>query len=687
MLNFRFKKMFFKTGIIFFLACFVLPLNFIQADSIDNINNQKYPKLANYFLSWTLTAENVKELAKWDVLILDMENQLNNPEKLREIRRLNPNVVILAYVPAEEITYDHAHRNFIKLRGEQASYVPESWYLHNFQGQRVRFWPGADVMNVTDHTSMKNNQRWNTYLASFVKNRILATGLWDGIFYDNTSATISWVDQGNIDLNNDRRKDTNAYVDAQWKAGTMKLLKLTREANPNHIIIGNSASDLDFQKYLNGRMFETFPTPWEFNGQWDSVTDLYLNKFPARSLDPQIYVINTNTDNTGVMDNYRKMRFGLASTLLGHGYYSFDFGDKSHTQTWWYDEYESFLGKAQSSAYNLLDREDPKIKKGLWRRDFEKAIVIVNSTLEEQTHVFSKESFEKLAGSQDRRVNNGSKINWLKIAPEDGVILLKINTDIINDSFNNGDFMRVFNQEGKQERNGFFAYQDSYAGQIKLLRSDLDNDGDLEDLVNGNGKISIYSNAQKIDSFYPYTEKFKKDIFFTVGDMNNDGNQEIITGAGPGGGPHVRVFTKDGKLINQFFAYHQRFFGGINLAVGDMNNDGNQEIITGAGPGGGPHVRVFTKDGKLINQFFAYQNDFYGGISVAVGDVDGDGIQEIITSPGQGGEAKVRIFTQYGELVQEFQADSSQNQIGVEVIANDLDQDGQDEILVSINNF
>jgi len=634
----NFKKLLSITKISLFLVILVLGLNplFSQAGKEEIISNQTYPKIANYFLSWSLLDKSVLELAKWNILILDMENQVNNPEKLRKIRELNPNVVILAYVPIEEIVYDNVNCQFTQLRKKIADYSPESWYLHNNKRERISFWPGAEVMNITNSAPLKEGQRWNTFLPYFVKNEILATGLWDGIFYDNTSHSISWVKPGKIDINNDGRADSDFYVDAQWKAGTMKMLRSTREANPNYIIIGNSASDIDFQKYLNGRMFETFPTPWEGNGDWGYVTDLYLNRFPLKSLDPQVYVINSNTENTGVMDNYRKMRFGLTSTLLGKGYYSFDFGDRSHTQTWWYDEYSSFLGDSQSEAYNLLDSDDQNIEVGLWRRDFARGIVIVNSTNQEQVYVFRGEDFEKINGKQDRRVNNGSKINWLRIAPEDGVVLLKTNKDIIGSNYLNGNFVRIFNMDGHQERNGFFTFQEEYQGNMEILKTDLNGDGKLEVLANGEGKIFIYKEGQETKSFYPYTENFKKHISF---------------------------------------------------AVADLDNDGNQEIITGAGPGGGPHVRVFNKEGELINQFFAYESDFYGGISITAGDLNEDGLKEIITSPGQGGNSQVKIFTQYGHLLNNFFAYDYQTSVSTRVVSNDINHDGVDEILVSIDNF
>ena len=136
-----------------------------------------------------------------------------------------------------------------------------------------------------------------------------------------------------------------------------------------------------------------------------------------------------------------------------------------------------------------------------------------------------------------------------------------------------------------------------------------------------------------------------------------------------------------------FFAYGHNFYGGISVTVSDLDNDGNKEIITGAGPGGGPHVRVFNKDGELINQFFAYDANFYGGITVTTGDINGDGIQEIITSPGLGGQSEVKTFTQYGYLLDSFFAYNNQDDSSTRVIANDLNQDGVDEILVSINDF
>ncbi|HTW97055.1 MAG TPA: hypothetical protein VMD74_05355, partial [Candidatus Methylomirabilis sp.] len=71
----------------------------------------------------------------------------------------------------------------------------------------------------------------------------------------------------------------------------------------------------------------------------------------------------------------------------------------------------------------------------------------------------------------------------------------------------------------------------------------------------------------------------------------------------------------------QFFAYGQSFHGGVSVAAGDIDSDGLAEIVTGAGPGGGPHVRVFKLDGSVIDSFYGYDINFTGGVNVGVASI------------------------------------------------------------------
>src|SRR5207244_13541920 len=72
--------------------------------------------------------------------------------------------------------------------------------------------------------------------------------------------------------------------------------------------------------------------------------------------------------------------------------------------------------------------------------------------------------------------------------------------------------------------------------------------------------------------------------------------------ADSGGGPQVNVYDAATRtLLRSFLAYDASFTGGVRVAVGDVNGDGVPDIITGPGPGGGPNVRVFdSRTGAII---------------------------------------------------------------------------------------
>src|SRR5262249_10112131 len=65
-------------------------------------------------------------------------------------------------------------------------------------------------------------------------------------------------------------------------------------------------------------------------------------------------------------------------------------------------------------------------------------------------------------------------------------------------------------------------------------------------------------------------------------------------------------------------------------------------LVTGAGAGGGPEVKVYDAvTGAIKFDFFAYSPTFTGGITVATGDVDGDNIPDIIVAPSSGMAAQI----------------------------------------------
>ncbi|MFL5329890.1 MAG: FG-GAP-like repeat-containing protein [Gemmataceae bacterium] len=201
---------------------------------------------------------------------------------------------------------------------------------------------------------------------------------------------------------------------------------------------------------------------------------------------------------------------------------------------------------------------------------------------------------------------------------------------------------------------GFYAYEWTFHGGVRVVTADINGDG-VPDIITAPGKgggphIKVFSgiDGRLLSQFFAYAPDMTSGVFVGAGDVSADGHNDIITGAGTGSESRVRVFSgvslNDGP-IRDFVAY-PGFNVGVTVAAGDFNNDGKTDIVTGP-EAGNPHVKVFDGDDptKQLFQFFAYDPRFPVGVFVAACDLNNDGKPDIVTGAGSGGGPHVRVFS------------------------------------------
>lgn len=201
-----------------------------------------------------------------------------------------------------------------------------------------------------------------------------------------------------------------------------------------------------------------------------------------------------------------------------------------------------------------------------------------------------------------------------------------------------------------------------FTGVIRSTTAEFTGDGTQDyAFVTGAGtaaEVEIIDGATGTDLVAPtlVLGGFTGGAFIAAGDIQGDGKADLVVSADAGGSPRVQVFqVENGALVTvaDFIAFDSpNFRGGARVAVGDVNRDGYDDLIVGAGVGGGPRVSVYSgvalAQGQLVNlvpDFFAFDSTLRSGVFVTAGDFNGDGYADIAYSTGDTGGPRVRVVS------------------------------------------
>jgi hypothetical protein len=349
-----------------------------------------FPRLGNYMLGNTLcmaacadaegvpftySVEEVEErLAFADVVMgFDIAEQTAAPDFARRMHKKNPGIILLPYRIAQEQSMDPGWPGppqgaTINPAWDFRLGMADEWIARDTFGNPV---PDPDMpyigkMNISEFCPVVNGKTYNDYLIDWVINTVMASGVWEGIFFDNLFDRINphilnYGDPAliNYDVNlNGVRDESPAWVSEMTRAAEIQVLQRIREVvGDQEIIAGNAGANpaIYLAEYVNGYGFECVNEAWNVEGysyydeaKWRSILDDYFT-MQTGALSPKINLITgcgRPTPNIDPDRNYleptaediRDHRFTLGTTLLGDGFYDYDLFD-AISAPYWFDEY------------------------------------------------------------------------------------------------------------------------------------------------------------------------------------------------------------------------------------------------------------------------------------------------------------------------------------------------------------
>ena len=349
--------------------------------------NHPFPRTSKYLLeNPTVTAMNnpvykdevTSILARFDLVNgVSAETTLRSTRWATTLQAQNKDMIILPYQQAF-MMQDLGETSVEGIAGLRPLFnegLLDQWYMVDTDGNKMNEpnYPQNFQMNFTD---TGNHYNFNDYVHDFLHNNVLNTGYWDGIHFDQTEFypnPLLSEDRYSglfppIDLNRDGIAETNSELHAAWINGFTDYFSLMGNSfGINQIIFGNAGDipgNTEMLTYLNGWQREmTSPYPILENGDWDtsSGTQWYRiwRNYQAAQIFTRAPQMNSfeytgeglGTATGGMTANglpqraptleardFRRMRLGLASTLLSDGYFGYDLVDNTSSPLW-FDEY------------------------------------------------------------------------------------------------------------------------------------------------------------------------------------------------------------------------------------------------------------------------------------------------------------------------------------------------------------
>jgi len=232
-------------------------------------------KTFSYWTVPTMDMDQAKKLAKFSIVIADLDNASNNLEVLIELKRLNPSLKLICYSnPMEIFEPLVANRPIQNAWSKEIKSLYPDWLLKTRSGASAVFFDGMRMLNLSSNCTIINGETYGEWMAKLLVDKVFSITdssgkmIWDGYFMDNCSPTQFWVSPQDLIDVGERFPE---MIDKSWSDGVYNFLSIIRRAmGPDFIMVGNKGVT-DYRDILDGRMFEWFPNDYlgaKLDGGW-----------------------------------------------------------------------------------------------------------------------------------------------------------------------------------------------------------------------------------------------------------------------------------------------------------------------------------------------------------------------------------------------------------------------------------
>jgi len=391
-----------------------------------------FPRLGGIFISDPRNYEDAsyqEAISKLDLAIMsvypgwEQEHGTTMEAVAKRIKTLNPDIrIFLYFIPeSRKLPMNGGWADLgTKLDGQR-------WWGYQSGGSGTKvlsdFGNETYVVNLTNFAPADSSgKRSNQWIAQYAVDKLIAsTPSVDGLFTDN----MFWKPRVNADWNRDGQADSqdDTAVQKYYREGNRTYLNALKALMPGKLQIANiadwgkAASTItEYDQLLPGGVMNVVGKSYSVESWagWPALLNHYRKSMQALA-PPKLGMFS----QSGEPSDYQSMRYGLATSLLDDAYYAFHDLD-GFSGVPWFDEFDVSLGQATTAPPTAAWQN------GVWRRDFEGGIALVNPKGNGAKEITLEKDYRKISGNQDRAVNNGETVRKVTLRDRDGIILLRM---------------------------------------------------------------------------------------------------------------------------------------------------------------------------------------------------------------------------------------------------------------------